>query len=222
MVRVLIADGQEIFRRGLQVVLAAEAGTEVVGEAADVHEAVKLATDLEPDVALVDLRIPGGGGISALRAICLAVPATRILMLTGDEQDADFYEATAAGARGYLLKQASGEEVCAAVRSAADGETPVSPGMASKLMSEFSSLTRRVGMSEPRAQALSERELEVLRLLAKGMTNRQVAEDLFISENTVKNHVRNILDKLQLRSRMLAVMYAVQERLIEPEALREG
>ena len=218
----LLADSQEIYRRGLQAVLEAEEGIEVVGQAAHARQALEAARELKPDVVLVDVRLPGGG-LEALRWITSVLPDARVLMLTPDEREADFYEAARAGARGYLVKDTAGAELAAAVRAAAVWDTPVSPAMASRLMREFSDLSRRLDTQmRPRVQPLSGRELEVLRLVARGLTNRQVAAELYISENTVKNHVRNILDKLQMRSRVLAVIFAVQEGLIEPEVLPQG
>ncbi len=222
VVSVLIADSQEIFRRGLQVVLQAADGVEVVGESEDGDEALELVKELIPDVIVVDVGMAGAPGTDLARRVVELFPDTGILMLASNERESDLYEAVKAGARGYLLKGVSGDEVVAAVRGLAQGQSSVSPTMTSKLLNEFSSLSRRAEgpVRQSASQVLSRRELEVLKLLAKGLTNREVAEELFISENTVKNHVRNILEKLQLRSRMLAVMYAVQERLIEPEALR--
>jgi DNA-binding NarL/FixJ family response regulator len=215
-VRVLIADDQALFRRGLYVVLGTEDGIEVVGEAENGEEAVAKAEDSAPDVVLMDVRMPKLSGIEAARQIRDLSPTTKILMLTVSDEEEDLYEAIKAGANGYLLKEISVEEVAEAIRAVVQGQSLISPSMASKLLNEFNSLARR---AEERQQfpvpTLTGRELEVLRLVAKGMSNREIADDLFISENTVKNHVRNILEKLHLHSRMQAVMYAVRERLID-------
>ena len=202
-IRVMVVDDQELFRRGLTMLLGVEDGIEVVGEAGDGIEGTTLAAGVAPDVVLLDIRMPKRTGIEACKAIKEAVPSAKIIMLTVSDEEADLYEAVKSGASGYLLKDSSIEEVAQAVRVVADGQSLISPSMAVKLIDEFKQ------MSKP------ERELEVLRLVAKGMNNREIAKQLFISENTVKNHVRNILEKLQLHSRMEAVMYAVREKLLD-------
>ena len=220
VIRVLIADDQALFRRGLFVVLGTEDGVEVVAEAENGVEAIEKARELAPDVVLMDVRMPKASGIEAAAQIRADLPSTKILMLTVSDEEEDLYEAIKAGANGYLLKEISVEEVAEAIRSVMQGQSLISPSMASKLLSEFNALVRR---AEDRQQfpapALTNREIEVLRLVAKGMSNREIAEELYISENTVKNHVRNILEKLHLHNRMEAVIYAVKERLLD---LREA
>jgi DNA-binding NarL/FixJ family response regulator len=215
-IRVLVVDDHALFRRGLEMVLAQEEDIDVVGEAGDGAEAVDLATELLPDVVLMDVRMPRRGGIEACSAIKATVPSANIVMLTISDEEADLYEAIKAGASGYLLKEISIDEVATAIRAVAGGQSLISPSMASKLLTEFATIVRR---SDERQQVpaprLTDRELEVLKLVAKGLNNRDVAKQLFISENTVKNHVRNILEKLQLHSRMEAVVYAVREKLLE-------
>ncbi len=213
-IRVLVVDDQELFRRGLTMLLNVESDIEVVGEAADGASAVRLATDMAPDVVLMDVRMPRQTGIEACTAIKDAAPNARIIMLTVSDEEADLYEAVKNGASGYLLKDSSIDEVAQAVRVVADGQSLISPSMAIKLLDEFKQMSRsdRTTVPTPR---LTERELEVLRLVAQGLNNREIAKQLFISENTVKNHVRNILEKLQLHSRMEAVMYAVREKLLD-------
>ena len=215
-VRVLVVDDHALFRRGLTLVLEAEEGIDVVGESEDGEDAVAKAEELAPDVVLMDVRMPKLNGIEATRRITEIQPTTKILMLTVSDEEEDLYEAIKAGATGYLLKEISIEEVADAVRAVVQGQTLISPSMASKLIQEFNNLSKR---SEERrdmpAPKLTDRELEVLKLVAQGMSNRDVAGVLFISENTVKNHVRNILEKLHLHSRMEAVMYAVREKLLE-------
>ena len=206
VIRVLIADDQALFRRGLYVVLGTEGGIEVVGEAEDGAEAVAKAEELAPDVVLMDVRMPQVNGIEAARTIRTVTPSARILMLTVSDEEEDLYEAVKAGANGYLLKEISVEEVADAIRAVVQGQSLISPSMASKLLTEFNSLVRR-----------AEERPQVLKLVARGMSNRDIADSLYISENTVKNHVHNILDKLHLHSRMQAVIYAVRERLIEAE-----
>jgi DNA-binding NarL/FixJ family response regulator len=214
--RVLVVDDHALFRRGLEMVLAQEQDIDVVGEAADGAEALELAQELVPDVILMDVRMPKRGGIDACSAIKAVIPSVRIVMLTISDEEEDLFEAVKAGASGYLLKEISIDEVATAIRAVAGGQSLLSPLMASKLLSEFATMARRGKDAEqvplPR---LTERELEVLKLVARGLNNRDIAKELFISENTVKNQVRNILEKLQLHSRMEAVVYAVREKLLE-------
>jgi DNA-binding NarL/FixJ family response regulator len=214
-IRVLVVDDQELFRRGLTMLLAIEPGIEVIGEAGDGVEGTTLATTAAPDVILLDIRMPKRSGIEACLAIKDAVPSAKIIMLTVSDEEADLYEAVKSGAAGYLLKDSSIEEVAQAVRVVADGQSLISPSMAVKLIDEFKQMSRPEREHVPGGLRLTERELEVLRLVAKGMNNREIARQLYISENTVKNHVRNILEKLQLHSRMEAVVYAVREKLLE-------
>jgi DNA-binding NarL/FixJ family response regulator len=213
-IRLLVVDDQELFRRGLTMLLAAEPGIEIVGEAGDGIEGTSLAEKVAPDVVLLDVRMPKRSGIEACLAIKEAVPSAKLIMLTVSDEEADLYEAVKSGASGYLLKDSSIEEVAQAVRLVAEGQSLISPSMAIKLIDEFKQMSRPERDTGPRLR-LTDRELEVLRLVAKGMNNRDIAKDLYISENTVKNHVRNILEKLQLHSRMEAVMYAVKEKLLE-------
>ncbi|HUR17696.1 MAG TPA: response regulator transcription factor [Acidimicrobiales bacterium] len=215
-IRVLIADDQALFRRGLHVVLGTEEGIEVVAEAENGEEAVERARELAPDVVLMDVRMPKLDGIEAARQIRSEVPTTKILMLTVSDEEDDLYEAIKAGANGYLLKEISVEEVAESIRAVVQGQSLLSPSMASKLLNEFNALVKRAEDKQQFAgPVLTNRELEVLRLVAKGMSNREIATDLYISENTVKNHVRNILEKLHLHNRMEAVIYAVKERLLD-------
>jgi two-component system NarL family response regulator len=215
-IRVLVVDDHALFRRGLEMVLEQEPDIEVVGEASDGAEALEKAVETAPDIVLMDVRMPKRGGIDACTSIKDAVPSTKIIMLTISDEEADLYDAIKAGAMGYLLKEISIEEVASAIRAVHGGQSLISPSMASKLLNEFASMIKR---SDERQQVptprLTDREMEVLRLVAKGMNNRDIAKQLFISENTVKNHIRNILEKLQLHSRMEAVVYAVREKLLE-------
>lgn len=215
-IRVMICDDHALFRRGLIMVLESEDGIEVVGEAEDGEDAIARVGDLAPDVILMDVRMPRVSGIDATRSIGEAVPSAKILMLTVSDEEDDLYEAIKAGATGYLLKEISIEEVATAVRAVMSGQSLISPAMASKLLTEFTTLAKkadeRQAVPTPR---LTDRELEVLKLVAQGMSNREIAAELYISENTVKNHVRNILEKLHLHSRMEAVVYAVREKLLD-------
>jgi DNA-binding NarL/FixJ family response regulator len=215
-IRVLVADDHALYRRGLEMVLGQEDGIEIVGEASDGAEAIRRAEELLPDVVLMDIRMPRRSGIEACTAIKDVVPSTKIVILTISDEESDLYEAGRAGANGYLLKDVPGEEIAAGIRAVAGGQSLISPSMASKLLSEFATMIKK---SEERPQMplprLTERELEVLKLVARGLANRDIAKELYISENTVKNHVRNILEKLQLHSRMEAVVYAVREKILD-------
>ncbi|QNN53610.1 response regulator [Nocardioides mesophilus] len=213
-IRVVVVDDQELFRRGLTMLLGVEEDIEVVGEAGDGVAATELAATSVPDVILMDVRMPKRSGIEACVAIKEVAPTARIIMLTVSDEEADLYDAVKNGASGYLLKDSSIDEVAQAIRVVADGQSLISPSMAIKLLDEFKQMSRADRQQVP-SPRLTDRELEVLKLVAQGLNNREIAKRLFISENTVKNHVRNILEKLQLHSRMEAVMYAVREKLLD-------
>ena len=217
-IRTMIVDDHALFRRGLEMVLDEEPDIELVGQASDGAEAVEKAAESLPDVVLMDIRMPRSSGIEACRAMKEAAPSAKIIILTISDEEEDLFEAIRAGASGYLLKDIPLDEVAEAVRAVDGGQSLINPSMAGKLLTEFATLARRDG--EARAQEvpapkLTDREMQVLKLVARGMNNRDIAKELFISENTVKNHVRNILEKLQIHSRMEAVMVAVREKLIE-------
>jgi two-component system NarL family response regulator len=217
-IRVLIADDHALFRRGLEMVLDEEQDIDLVGQASDGTEAVARAGESLPDVVLMDIRMPKTSGIEAARAMKEAAPSAKIVMLTISDEEEDLFEAIRAGASGYLLKDIPLDEVADAVRAVHGGQSLINPSMAGKLLTEFATLARRDEEERPQqvpAPKLTEREMEVLKHVARGMNNRDIAKELFISENTVKNHVRNILEKLQIHSRMEAVMIAVREKLIE-------
>jgi DNA-binding NarL/FixJ family response regulator len=214
--RVLIVDDHALFRRGLQMVLKQEDDIDVVGEAGDGTEAVSKAQELMPDVILMDVRMPRRSGIEATQQIKDLMPHVKILMLTISDEEADLYDAIKAGASGYLLKEISIDEVADAIRSVWQGQSRISPSMASKLLTEFAAMSKRADERQQLpAPRLTDREMAVLKLVAQGLNNRDIAKELFISENTVKNHIRNILEKLHLHSRMEAVVYAVREKLLE-------
>jgi DNA-binding NarL/FixJ family response regulator len=215
-IRLLIADDHELFRRGLRMVLEDEDDIEIVDEAGDGEVAVELAREHAPDVVVMDVRMPGLSGIQAARRIKEEEPGTKILVLTISDEEDDLYDAIKAGANGYLLKEISIDEIANAVRSVHSGQSLISPSMASKLLDEFAAMIKKEEQKEEvPAPRLTPREMEVLEHVAQGMNNREIAKALFISENTVKNHVRNILEKLHLHSRMEAVVYAVREKLLE-------
>jgi DNA-binding NarL/FixJ family response regulator len=217
-IRTMIVDDHALFRRGLEIVLVTEPDIEVVGQASDGAEAVEKAGESLPDVVLMDVRMPRSSGIQACRAIKMVAPSARIVILTMSDEEDDLFEAIKAGASGYLLKDIPLDEVAEAVRAVHGGQSLISPSMAGKLLTEFATLARRDDTEPPQElppPKLTDREMQVLKLVARGMNNRDIAKELFISDNTVKNHVRNILEKLQIHSRMEAVMVAVREKLIE-------
>jgi len=210
-ISVLVADDEELFRRGLRTVLELEAGFSV-SEAADGAEAVEKAKSIAPDVVLMDVRMPNMGGIEAARRLREVAPTSRVIMLTSSDDDEDLFGAVRAGANGYLLKDSSLEDVAHAVRTVAAGGSLIGPPMATRLLVEFTALAD--GRPNDPGATLSERELDVLRLVAQGRTNRETAKELNLSENTVKNHMANILDKLHLRSRVEAAVYAMRTKLV--------
>jgi two-component system NarL family response regulator len=214
----MIVDDHALFRRGLEMVLEEEADIELVGQASDGSEAVEKAGESLPDVVLMDIRMPRSSGIEACRAMKEVAPSAKIVMLTISDEEEDLFEAIRAGASGYLLKDLPLDEVAETVRAVHGGQSLINPSMAGKLLSEFATLAKRdtgERVQQVPPPRLTEREMQVLKLVARGMNNRDIAKELFISENTVKNHVRNILEKLQIHSRMEAVMVAVREKLIE-------
>ena len=205
-IRILIADDHPVFRYGLRALLQAEPATEVVGEAMTGNEAIALATSLQPDVILMDLNMPGINGIEATRRILATNPRINILVLTLLDDDDSVFAAMRAGARGYLLKGAEGEETVRAIHAVSSGEAIFSPSIARRLMQYF-------GAPRPTAppQAfpdLTEREREILTLIAQGYTNMAIAEQLVLSPKTVRNHVSNIFSKLQVADRAEAIIRA--------------
>ena len=216
-VRVLVCDDHVVFRRGLGLVLEAEDDVEVVGEAADTDAAVVAAAELAPDVILMDLRMPGGGGLEALRRIRAADAQVKVIVLTVSDDDADLFDAVKAGVAGYLLKEVSIEEVGDAVRTVAAGNSLLSPAMTAKLLGGFANLANQAGGRPPPGPIadLTNREIQTLRGLARGLSNRAIATELGIAENTVKNHVRGVLEKLRVSSRTEAALYAVRRGLTD-------
>lgn len=200
-ITVLIVDDHPVVRAGLAGILAGEADLAVVGEAASADEAVTVATARQPDVVLMDLRMPGGDGVQATIGVLAAVPAARVVVLTTYDSDADILRAVEAGAAGYLLKDAARTDLVAAIRAAARGETVLAPAVATRLVD-------RMRRPQP-ADALSPRELQVLRLVAKGLSNQEIGRELSISEATVKTHLLRTFAKLSVSDRTAAVTTAL-------------
>ena len=214
MIRVLIADDQSLVRTGFRLILSGEPGIDVVGEARDGSEAAALAAELEPDVVLMDVRMPDVDGIEATRRIVVDETSPRVLVLTTFDLDDIVYDALRAGASGFLLKDAPEERLLTAIQVVAEGGSLFAPSVTRRLIEEFS---RRVPTAPPRAlEDLTTRELEVLRLLAQGRSNAEIAAHLVVSEHTVKTHVAHILQKLDLRDRTQAVVVAYESGLVRP------
>lgn len=213
-VRVLVVDDHTLVRRGVVDVLSDEPGFVVVGEADDGAEALSRASELRPDVILMDLYMPRLSGLEATRQIKAALPETRIVVLTVSEEEHDLFEAVKAGAEGYLLKNVEPGTLRATLRGAARGEAYVTPLMASKILHEFTRQSQPTAERSPGA-ALTAREGDVLRLLTRGAVNKEIASALSISVNTVKNHLRHIMEKLHLENRVQVVSYALREGLVK-------
>lgn len=199
-IRVLIVDDHVVIREGLRMFLALEPDIEIVGEAGNGNEAVKLAHQLKPDVVLMDLLMPELDGVRATEVIKKELPDTEVIALTSVLEDRAIFDAIQVGALSYLLKDTEADKLCEAVKAAANGQVRLSPQVAARLMREV--------RSSNNTEALTERETEVLRVLAKGLSNKEIADSLFITEKTVKTHVSNILSKLNLPSRTRAALYA--------------
>lgn len=208
MVRVLIVDDHNVVRQGLRFLLQHEENIEVVGDCADGQSAVLAVDDLVPNVVLLDLQMPGMDGIDTLRLVKAKSPATQVIVLTSHQGDDLVFDAVRAGATSYLLKTAGVEEVVRAVHAAARGESVLDPSVAARVLQEMRARERQP------VDALSRREVEVLRALARGRSNKEIATALHIGEETVKTHVSNILSKLHLADRTQAAIYGLQKRLV--------
>ncbi|MEU5084069.1 MULTISPECIES: response regulator [Streptomyces] len=218
-IRVLIADDQQMVRQGFTVLLNAQSDIEVIGQAVDGRDAIARTAELAPDVVLMDIRMPELGGIEATRRITEDHPAVRVLVLTTFDLDEYVYDALRAGASGFLLKDASADQLAEAVRVVAAGDALLAPGITRRLIAEFSRLDG--GGRAPlrrRAGELTERETEVLALIARGLSNAEIAERLVVAEQTVKTHVGRILVKLGLRDRTQAAVYAYESGVVRPGA----
>lgn len=220
MIRVLLVDDQTLIRQGIAMLLELEPDLEVVGAVGDGRAAIEAVERLHPDVVLMDIRMPGMDGVTATRELSRRFPEVGVIILTTFDDDEYVFEGLKAGARGYLLKDISSEEMAEAVRAVARGEALIQPSIARKVVAEFSRLAvgaspapERMAPKSP--NALTERELDVLKALARGMSNKEIAAALVITEGTVKTHISNILAKLDVRDRTQAVLKAQQLRLLD-------
>jgi DNA-binding NarL/FixJ family response regulator len=206
--RLLLVDDQSLVREALRTLLGLQPDFEIVAEAENGERAVALARAHRPDVILMDLRMPVLGGVDATRQITQLVPAARVVVLTTFEEDEEIFAALRAGAVGYLLKACSADKLCESVRAAAKGASVLEPSVAAKMMAELNRLSAKAGkkVTQSLAEPLSERELAVLRLLAEGRSNKEIGSDLHITEGTVKNHMTNILGKLNVLDRTQAAL----------------
>ncbi|HSM45218.1 MAG TPA: response regulator transcription factor [Acidimicrobiia bacterium] len=214
MIRVLIADDQAMVRSGLRLILETEDDIEVVAEAENGEEAVRLARRERPDGVLMDVRMPVMDGLEATRQITSQVEETRVIVLTTFDLDDYVYGALRAGASGFLLKDAEADQLVDAIRVIASGDAIIAPSITKRLISEFAGRPRSRQVSG--LEELTDREVEVLRLVAKGLSNAEIAQELFVSETTVKTHVSHVLTKLQLRDRVQAVVVAYESGLTTP------
>lgn len=215
-IRILIVDDHTLFRSGIKALLQRQEDFEVVGEAGDGLEGLKRAKSLQPDVVLLDLHMPGIGGREAVKLLSEEVPACNVLLLTVSEDAEDLIETIRAGARGYLLKNIETDFLLNAIRSAARGESVVSPQMTGKLMMGVR-MGKDAAPGEDDKEKLSPREKDIISLLAKGVSNKEMAHTLNVAESTIKIHVQNILKKLHLTSRVQAAVYAVEHGLVQKD-----
>lgn len=213
MIRVVVADDQPLVRTGLRMILSAEPDIEVVAEAADGDAAIAAVLEHRPDVVLMDVRMPGTDGIEATRAVTAGEDPPRVLVLTTFDLDEVVYAALRAGASGFLLKDAPEERLTTAIRVVADGGSLFAPSVTRRLIEEFS---RREPETTVDLSGLTEREVDVLRLMARGLSNREIGAELYVTENTVKTHVARVLTKLAVRDRVQAVVAAYESRLVRP------
>jgi DNA-binding NarL/FixJ family response regulator len=216
MTRVLLADDQALVRQGFRLILELEPDIDVVGEAADGAEALRLARQLKPDVAVIDIRMPVLDGIETTRRLQLSGSQTRVLILTTFDLNEYVYEAMRAGASGFLLKDVPGDQLIAGIRTVAAGDALLAPALTRRLIEHFMHRPPPDAAAPRGLEELTERELEVLTLLARGRSNGEIAAALFLGEATVKTHVGRILQKLSLRDRVQAVVYAYESGLVQP------
>jgi DNA-binding NarL/FixJ family response regulator len=216
MIRVLIADDDDLMRAGLIELLGADTTIEIVGQAATGREAIEQARQLEPDVVLMDVRMPDLDGIAATAELTRAAPTIRVLILTTFEQDDYIYRALRAGASGFLLKRTRPEDLIAAVHTIAAGEALLSPSVTRRVIERLAAQPAAADLDGQALAALTARETDVLALLARGLTNREIATTLVVEESTIRTHVKRVLAKLELRGRVQAVIYAYEHGLVQP------
>ena len=215
-IRVLIADDHQVVREGLSAILNAKEDIEVIAEARDGVEAVEKAKEFKPDVILMDISMPRMNGVEATRRIKLEQPQIGIVVLTMYEEEEYIFDLVKAGATGYMLKNSDSSQIIKAIRSTYQGESMLQPSVATKILSEFSHLSQRPAPKPSRVdQELTDREIQVIKLIADGKTNKEIGNTLTISEKTVKNHVRNIFQKLKVDDRTQAAIFAIQRGLIQ-------
>jgi len=214
--RILVADDHSLFRDGLTSLLKAS-GFEVAGEAGDGEQAVRETLRLKPDIVLMDLNMPVMNGLQALRQIRTAAPDTKVIMLTVSDRSEDLVSAIENGAYGYLLKSLDSQSFIASMRGLEEGKAPVSGEMTSQLLAHIAQQAKNSNLLDESRPVLSEREIEILKLIANGLKNKAIAEELKISENTVKYHLKHILQKLNLKNRAEAAAYSVQSGLATPK-----
>jgi len=217
-IRVLIADDHALFRQGVRRLLDGAPELQVVGEAASGHEAQRLVEELAPDIVLLDVSMPGPSGIEVARVIKTTSPRSRVIILTVFTNEEFLFEAIKAGAMGYLLKDSSPEELLRAIRVVAEGEGLIAPAMAAKIFKEFARAAEEIKEVAPLVTPLTQREVEILQHVAAGLANKEIAANLGISERTVKNHLSNIMEKLQVNSRTQAAVYALKSGLVPPSS----
>lgn len=210
-IRILLVDDHTLFRKGLVSLLATQDDIEVVGEAFNGNEALKIARELMPDLILMDIWMPECDGLEATKKIKEEIPYVKIVMLTVSDDDYSLFEAIKSGAQGYLLKNLEPEELFNLIRGIFHGEAPISRSLAARILDEFATKTRGDNRFSSITPRLTQREKEVLRLLVNGASNKQIASSLNITENTVKNHLRNIMEKLHLHNRVQVAVYAVKK-----------
>jgi DNA-binding NarL/FixJ family response regulator len=218
--RVLLVDDHVLFRKGLGALLEEREGVEVLGEAGDGLEAIEKARALLPDLVLMDIHMPKCSGLEAVRAIKREIPQVRIIMLTVSDDEEDLFAAIKNGAQGYLLKNLEPQQLYDMLDAARRGEAALSPAMTARILAEFCKPTE-TGEPEGFCEELTSREREILQQVVTGATNKEIADALCITENTVKIHLRNILDKLHLQNRIQAAVYAVKEGLVQSERRRQ-
>ena len=217
MLRILLVDDHILFRKGMASLLDMREDLQVVGEASNGNEGIKAARELIPDLILMDVNMPICDGLEATRVIKKEMPHVKIVMLSASEDDQDLFEAIKVGAQGYLLKDLEPYQLYDLLQSLSRGETPLSGTMATKILREFSKPEKEEEQPVGYEEALTDREVDILKLVAEGLSNKEISANLVISENTVKIHLRNILEKLQLKNRIQAAVYAVRQGMVEKD-----